>query len=60
MTGVIGIMKDNITKVLDRGERLEHLEERSGIRAVTQISTCDFFLLEWRYEILVDFTMINC
>lgn len=31
MTGVINTMKDNITKVLERGDKLEDLEEKSGI-----------------------------
>ena len=30
MTGVIGIMRDNLSKVLDRGEKLEDLEGKSG------------------------------
>ena len=30
VSGVISIMKDNITKVIDRGEKLEDLEEKSG------------------------------
>ena len=28
--GVMGIMKDNISKVLDRGEKLTDLQEKSG------------------------------
>ena len=34
--GVIGVMKDNIGKVLERGEKLEDLEERSGMRTCLQ------------------------
>ena len=30
VTGVIGIMRDNLSKVLDRGEKLEDLEGKSG------------------------------
>ncbi|XP_003387304.1 PREDICTED: vesicle-associated membrane protein 4-like [Amphimedon queenslandica] len=30
VTGVISTMKDNITKVLERGDKLEDLEEKSG------------------------------
>jgi hypothetical protein len=30
VSGVISIMKDNISKVIDRGEKLDHLEEKSG------------------------------
>jgi len=30
VTSVMGIMKDNLSKVLDRGEKLEDLEGKSG------------------------------
>ena len=30
VSNVIGIMKDNITRVMDRGEKLDALEEKSG------------------------------
>ena len=30
VSGVISIMKDNLSKVIDRGEKLEDLEEKSG------------------------------
>ena len=30
VSNVIGIMKDNISRVMDRGEKLEALEEKSG------------------------------
>jgi len=32
VSGVIGIMKENISKVMDRGEKLETLEEKSGTK----------------------------
>ena len=35
--GVIGIMKDNIGKVLDRGEKLEDLEDKSGERRAAAV-----------------------
>lgn len=51
-------MKDNITKVLDRGEKLESLEEKSGmwhicellstILSAAGLSTLRF---EWVFEI---------
>ena len=31
VSNVIGIMKDNISRVMDRGEKLEALEEKSGM-----------------------------
>ncbi len=31
VSGVISIMKENISKVMDRGEKLESLEEKSGV-----------------------------
>lgn len=44
MTGVINTMKDNITKVLERGDKLEDLEEKSGILFIEKnyLSTCFF------------------
>jgi hypothetical protein len=30
VSNVIGIMKDNISRVMDRGEKLDTLEEKSG------------------------------
>ena len=30
MGEVIGVIKDNVDKVLDRGEKLEDLQEKSG------------------------------
>ena len=30
VSNVIGIMKDNISRVMDRGEKLDDLEEKSG------------------------------
>ena len=30
VSNVIGIMKDNISRVMDRGEKLDSLEEKSG------------------------------
>ena len=30
MSGVIGVMRDNIGRVMERGEKLEDLEEKSG------------------------------
>ena len=37
--GVINLMKDNVSRVLERGEKLEDLEERSGVLPVYKIST---------------------
>lgn len=31
VSGVINTMKDNINRVLERGDKLEDLEEKSGI-----------------------------
>lgn len=33
VSGVINVMKTNIGKVIDRGETLEDLEEKSGVYA---------------------------
>ena len=32
VSGVINVMRDNINKVLERGDKLEDLEEKSGVR----------------------------
>ena len=40
VTGVIGIMKENISKVMDRGERLETLEEKSGTSQLVCPHSC--------------------
>ena len=29
---VVGVMKDNVAKVIDRGDRLEDLQDKSGMR----------------------------
>lgn len=37
VSGVINTMKDNINKVLDRGDKLEDLEEKSGMYVCTMV-----------------------
>ena len=40
--GVMGIMKDNISKVLDRGEKLTDLQEKSGeCHVLSPFEPCD-------------------
>ena len=39
VTGVISVMKDNINRVLDRGEKLEDLQEKSGKHMMAQLYT---------------------
>jgi len=31
---VVGVMKDNVAKVIDRGDRLEDLQDKSGTRHI--------------------------
>ena len=38
---VVGVMKDNISKMMDRGDRLEDLQDKSGT-----------FRYEWEAELL--------
>ena len=45
MSGVISVMKDNISRVMERGEKLEDLEEKSGTVVVG--GSC--FLNAWVY-----------
>ena len=40
VSNVIGIMKDNISRVMDRGEKLDALEEKSGKLHVHCMSAC--------------------
>ena len=43
VTGVINTMKDNITKVLERGDKLEDLEEKSGILFIEKNYLANYF-----------------
>ena len=34
---VVGVMKDNVAKVIDRGDRLEDLQDKSGTRHMDRL-----------------------
>ena len=43
VSGVITVMKDNINRVLDRGDKLEDLQEKSGIDGLL-LSACQVLI----------------
>lgn len=53
--GVMGIMQDNISKVLDRGSKLEDLQDKSG---KLNTGTAVLYIFEYIYIYLFTFCML--
>ena len=49
---VVGVMQNNISKVLDRGERLEDLHDKSGTFTVGNLKINIFYFCENNINVL--------
>ena len=59
VSGVISVMRDNINRVLDRGEKLEDLEEKSGVCVCVCVCACTVCVCVY-YNYLCRMLLFSC